>query len=145
MKPFPLDVKRFRYHDGRRLCQSCLDAIAAHARATGAAVHASGRVELDGDHPETTTLWRKIAACKEPAAGTNPPAPNGLKTSLKWLCPHRVTEWTAARGDQRWEILNGLRAKPAARGWWIDLADERVKAFLAEEGEAAKLLLSGCP
>jgi hypothetical protein len=149
MKPFPLNVRKFRYPDGRAMCQGCLDAVAELAAATGAAVHAHGRVDLDAGDPRTRALWRRIVSCKEAAAGTRFPAATAAAkaqpSTLRWLCPHRVTEWQAARGDARWEILNGLRAKLAARGWWIDLSDERVKAFLTEEGDAAKVLLSACP
>jgi hypothetical protein len=146
MKPFPLNVKRFRYPDGRQLCQGCLDAVADLAKVTGADVHPHGRVTLDAADPRTKELWKRIVACAVAEPGTRHPATTTARAAgLRWLCPYRVNQWKAARGAERWEVLNGLRAKAKERGWWIDLSDERVRAFLAEEGDAAKVLLSPCP
>jgi hypothetical protein len=153
MKPFPLNVKRFRYPDGRQLCQGCLDAVADLARATGAEVHAHGRVTLDAGDPRTKALWQRIVACKAATAGTNHPTPTAKATAavrppdtVRKLCPVRVDEWRKARGEERFRVLEGLFAVgPNGPKVALDLASDKVKAFLAEEGDAARVLLSACP
>jgi hypothetical protein len=113
-----------------RLCPDCA------RRAKGTPVDGGRTWEYDLDDSAQVTAWKL-------AHGQGCEHPRPKAKSLRRLCPYRVAEWKVARGDERWELLKGMR-QPVT-GWVIDLADERVKAFLTEEGEAARVLLSACP
>jgi hypothetical protein len=140
MKPWRFDPARLD-----ALCPDCEAMVAPLVT-----VAADGALVLDLDADGSRAAFKLAAhGCEHPKPVQRPPralrrSPSPAST-LKWLCPHRVIQWKAVRGDERWEVLNGLRAKEKERGWWIDMGEERVRAFLAEEGDAARVLLAPCP
>jgi hypothetical protein len=138
MKPW-----RFGIH---RLDALCPDCEAKVSRLTTSA--ADGALILDLDAEAGRDAFKLAArGCDHPKPAERPPRrfprTKELPRTIRVLCPYRVTEWKTQRGDGRWEMLRGLRVK--GPGWRIDMDDERVKAFLAEEGDAAKVLLARCP
>jgi hypothetical protein len=140
-------MKLWRFSPAR-LADLCPDCEAMVVPLVTVAADGALVIDLDDDGGRPAF---KLAAhgCAHPKPAQRPP--RALRRSpvpastLRWLCPYRVNQWKAVRGDERWEVLNGLRAKAKERGWWIDMGEDRVRAFLAEEGDAAKVLLSPCP
>ena len=119
----------------QRLCGQCADACANAARLTD-----GGHVwEFDIDAPGVEGLWRTaVKGCGHARVPV-------VAAVVRQLCPYRVIEWGQGRPD-RVAALDALTLPRKPNGpRRIDLADDRVKAFLAEEGEAARVLLGKCP